>query len=70
MSHRRTAMPDYRCPNCGGGFPHVASGHGECPWCGQALDGSYEYEPRVSRVVSEDDSEGGPIYRKLVGWLE
>lgn len=32
-------MPDYECPNCGGGFPENPDQ--ECPWCGTAIDGSY-----------------------------
>lgn len=30
-------MPDFECPECGGGFP-TASHNGACPWCGEAID--------------------------------
>jgi len=66
-------MTDFLCPNCNGGFPEPEQ-LGECPWCGQAIDGSYEYErPRmVSRVESKDEREAkyGPLYQRLFGWLE
>lgn len=50
-------MADYRCPNCTGEWIRKA-GADECPWCGQPLDGSYEYDPRVvSRVEADNSSE-------------
>lgn len=67
-------MPDYLCPNCRGGFdqPHRREDddgnlHSECPWCEQAMDGSYEYEPRVRSIArteeNDDDQEGGRLAR-------
>jgi len=48
------------CPNCRGGFA-APPPKNECPWCGQALDGSYEVEtPRVvSRVEPTDNDSNG-----------
>jgi len=69
-------MTKFICPNCRGGFPEGPLDNGCCPWCEQPLDGSYDppESPIVSRVESSDEAEhtagGGPIYRKLFGWLE
>jgi hypothetical protein len=30
-------MPDFECPECGGGFP-VAAHDEACPWCGEPMD--------------------------------
>lgn len=50
----------YVCPNCTGKFPELD--HGECPWCGQSADKSYEFESRtISHIQSdeEDDRRSG-----------
>lgn len=39
-------MSDWTCPACNGGFPDNDR-LGECPWCGQAIDGSYESTPTI-----------------------
>ena len=42
-------MTQYTCPNCRGGFPFPPENEldtgetPECPWCGQALDGTYKH---------------------------
>lgn len=36
-------MPDYECPNCGGGFPENPDR--QCPWCHTAIDGAYGSTP-------------------------
>jgi len=63
-------MTDYICPNCRGGFPDPEQ-LGECPWCGQAIDGSYEVPetPQVVSTVKEDteDQESG-VLGTLFGW--
>lgn len=30
-------MPDFECPECGGGFPAAAHDNA-CPWCGEGMD--------------------------------
>ena len=30
-------MVDYKCPECGGGFPDDDADEG-CPWCGEAFE--------------------------------
>lgn len=32
-------MVDYKCPNCGGGFPSSAATDDECPWCARGMKG-------------------------------
>jgi hypothetical protein len=61
-------MSNYECPNCHGGFPEPIEN--ECPWCGQPVDGSYEYEPRVeavSRIASGESETRGPLTKALFG---
>jgi hypothetical protein len=56
-------MSKWRCPDCGGGFPEGPANDGCCPWCGQAIDGSYEPTPARSIVKADTDNEqrdGGP----------
>jgi hypothetical protein len=43
-------MTDYTCPNCRGGFPDPET-LGECPWCGQAING--DYEPPTVHTMSK-----------------
>jgi len=60
-------MTDFVCPNCRGGFPdpdHL----GECPWCGQAINGSYEppETPVLSKTVEKEDTERNPLLGGLL----
>lgn len=58
-------MSNYECPNCRGGFEEPTNN--ECPWCGQALDGSFEREPPevISKVVDGDGQQGSPLEKML-----
>ena len=68
-------MTQYTCPNCRGGFPFPPENEldtgetPECPWCGQALDGSYEYEPphAFSTVRSKPRGEQKGVLGRLFG---
>jgi hypothetical protein len=43
-------MVDYKCPECGGGFPDDDADEG-CPWCGEAFDNAGPtFEPAASRL--------------------
>jgi len=63
-------MSDFICPNCRGGFPDPET-LGECPWCGQGINGSYEApEPGVGsiRKVQKRGTERSPtLLDKLLG---
>jgi len=58
-------MTDWECPNCRGGFPDPELG--ECPWCGQAINGSCEFEPKVvSRVETREDTDSNTLFGGLL----
>jgi len=67
-------MPDYICPNCRGGFSEGPLNDGCCPWCGQSMNGSHEtptvHSIKEIRDAPDDTDMGGPIYKRLFGWLE
>lgn len=60
-------MTDWVCPNCRGGFPAAAAAKERrlCPWCGQSIDKTYEYEPEV-RIARTDETDD---QRSLLGFL-
>lgn len=68
-------MAKFICPQCRGGFPAGPANDGCCPWCEQAIDGSYEPPTvhSISRVQEPNEkrkSLGEPLYKRLFGWLE
>jgi hypothetical protein len=70
-------MTDFVCPNCRGGFPEPEK-LGECPWCGQAINGEYEPptpEMVTTKVRESRDTDNGPglygepgVLGKFFGW--
>lgn len=53
-------MPDFECPECGGGFPAAAHDNA-CPWCGEAMDNASN-NGRASdpmRTVPDSTAAGG-----------
>lgn len=66
-------MPDWSCPECGGGFPEPKSTTEEvddgtrvdesCPWCGESLGGY----PRVVPTQYEPSPEELERFRTDVG---
>lgn len=50
-------MSEYTCPHCHGGFPAEVENY-RCPWCGTAINGSYDPE-RYERVLTRVREDGG-----------
>jgi len=51
-------MSDYVCPVCRGGFttPEINGEGPKCPWCHQAMDGSYEDNSRSMSVSKVEEA--------------
>lgn len=47
-------MTDYKCPNCGGGFPANAAVDGECPWCARGMEGGSDSSPPEQPVPTRE----------------
>jgi len=56
-------MTDFVCPNCRGGFPEPEN-LGECPWCGQSINGSYERRgpASITRTVETKEKDDRVLF--------